>query len=291
MSMGTAGVNSSLVQVFEYEQAQVSFKRVGAGTAMVNASQMARSFGKAPKDWLRTDAAKDYIAMLANDRHISPSELVQVQKGGNTRQQGTWMHEDVALEFARWLAPKFAIWCNARIKELLTTGMTATQPTLEALLQDPALVIGMAQQLLEQRKANDAQQAQIQAQQEHINVLEAHVADMQEQVSYVEHILASKEVVTITQIAADYGMSAKAFNKLLYQCKVQYKVNGQWILYSCHAAKGYTQSITHEYQRTDGSCGSAMHTYWRQSGRLFLYDLLKSKGVLPLIERTPAVNQ
>lgn len=64
--------------------------------------------------------------MLSADRQICPSELVQVVKGGNVKQQGTWMHEDVAIEFARWLSPKFAIWCNDHIKELLTTGMTAT---------------------------------------------------------------------------------------------------------------------------------------------------------------------
>ena len=181
------------------------------------------------------------------------------------------MHEDVAMEFARWLSPKFAIWCNDRIKELLTTGMTATQPTLEALLQDPALVLGMAQQLLEQRQANAQQQEQIEALQEQNMVLAAQVAEVQEQKSYIEHVLASKELVTITQIAADYGYSAVTFNKMLAQLR--------------HAAQGYTQSVTHEYQRGDGSYGTAMHTYWRQSGRLFLYELLKKHGILPLIER------
>lgn len=185
--------------------------------------------------------------MLSANRQICPSELVQVVKGGNVKQQGTWMHEDVAIEFARWLSPKFAIWCNDHIKELLTTGMTATQPTLEALLQDPALVLGMAQQLLEQRRANEQQQEQTEALQEQNMVLAAQVAEVQEQKSYIEHVLASKELVTITQIAADYGYSAVTFNKMLAQLRVQYKVNGQWILYTCHAAQGYTQSVIHEY--------------------------------------------
>ena len=64
------------------------------------------------------------------------------------------MHEDVAIEFARWLSPAFAIWCNDRIKELLTLGMTATQPTLEAMLDDPDLVIGLATKLKAQREEN-----------------------------------------------------------------------------------------------------------------------------------------
>lgn len=63
-------------------------------------------------------------------------DLVLVVKGGivNEVEQGTWFHEDVALEFARWLSPHFAIWCNDRIKELLTTGVTTTPKSyLEAL--------------------------------------------------------------------------------------------------------------------------------------------------------------
>lgn len=44
------------------------------------------------------------------------------------------MHEDVALEFARWLSPKFAIWCNRRIKELLTA---AQQPAEAEVLPPP----------------------------------------------------------------------------------------------------------------------------------------------------------
>lgn len=280
MSNNTAG----LVQVFNYEQSPVSFKRAD-GTLMVNATQMAKSFGKIAKDWLRTKPAQELTALLSAERHICLSNLVQVVKGGNVKQQGTWMHEDVALEFARWLSPKFALWCNDRIKELLTTGMTATQPTLEALLQNPQLVIQYAQRLLEQRQANERQQEQITALQEQNKVLGAQVADMQEAKSYIEHVLASKELVTTTQIAADYGYSAVTFNKMLAKLHVQYKVNGQWILYTCHAAQGYTQSVTHEYQRRDGSYGTAMHTYWRQSGRLFLYNLLKRHGLLPLIER------
>lgn len=65
------------------------------------------------------------------------------------------MHEDVALEFARWLSPAFAIWCNDRIKELLTVGITATQPTLEAMLNNPDLVIGLATKLKQQREENE----------------------------------------------------------------------------------------------------------------------------------------
>ena len=65
------------------------------------------------------------------------------------------MHEDVAMEFARWLSPKFAIWCNDRIKELMQVGFTATPATLEAMIANPDLIIGMATQLKQLRAENE----------------------------------------------------------------------------------------------------------------------------------------
>lgn len=107
--------------VKNYEGNNISFFM--GGNVMVNATEMAKSFGKVAKDWLRTGPAQEFIASLSAVRHICPSQLVVVQKGNSSQfEQGTWMHEDVALEFARWLSPKFAIWCNDRIKELLTKG-------------------------------------------------------------------------------------------------------------------------------------------------------------------------
>lgn len=88
---------------------------------MVNATEMAKPFGKLVGDWLRLKATTEFTEALSADMHIPISALIQVVKGGNS-EQGTWLHEDVALEFARWLSPSFAIWCNKRIKELLQYG-------------------------------------------------------------------------------------------------------------------------------------------------------------------------
>lgn len=113
------------------------------------------------------------------------------------------------------------------------------------------------------------------------------ICEMKPKVTYYDVILQSKAAISITKIAKDYGMSAVGMNNLLHDLKVQFKNGDTWLLYQDFAAMGYTTSKTHCYtNRRDEYC-SKLHTYWTQKGRLFIYDLLKSKrGIVPLMERS-----
>lgn len=111
---------------------------------------MAKPFGKRCNDFLSTKQTKELISSLSAKTGIPATGLVTVNQGGNN--QGTWMHEDLALVFAQWLSPDFYLWCNDRIKELLQYGMTATQPTLEQMINNPDLVISLATQLKSERE-------------------------------------------------------------------------------------------------------------------------------------------
>ena len=110
------------------------------------------------------------------------------------------------------------------------------------------------------------------------------IEDLTKKVSYLDLILASTNTVTITQIAQDYGMSGRAFNKLLNEQKVQYKVGTQWILYAKYKDKSYVSSETVHFEGSDGTQHTTLNTKWTQKGRLFLYDLLKDLGIYPTIE-------
>lgn len=136
-------------QIFQYNGSPITFQK--GSSVMVNATEMAKPFGKLAKDWLSNKSTKEFLSTLSSVRTIPLTDLVEIKQGGN-KEQGTWMHEDVALEFARWLSPAFAIWCNDRIKELLQYGMTATQPTLEQMINNPDLVISLATQLKSERE-------------------------------------------------------------------------------------------------------------------------------------------
>lgn len=106
--------------VYDYKGSEISF--ISGDSVMINATQMAKPFGKLVGDWVRLKSTTEFMKALSTDMQIHISALIQTVKGGNG-EQGTWMHEDVALEFARWLSPAFAIWCNKKIKELMRTGV------------------------------------------------------------------------------------------------------------------------------------------------------------------------
>lgn len=102
---------------------------------------------------------------------------------------------------------------------------------------------------------------------------------------YLDLILQTKDGLTITQIAQDYGMSARKMNQLLKQERIQRIVNGQWVLYAKYLGKGYISSRTFDHVGKDGKPHSNMTTVWTQLGRRFIYDKLKAIDILPLIEQ------
>lgn len=116
-------------------------------------------------------------------------------------------------------------------------------------------------------------------------MLEQRVAEYEPKVTYYDIILKSKDTLNITQVAKDYGLSGKALNKILHDEKVQYKLSGQWLLYSKHQDKGYTKSDTTEYRKTSGEVGISLHTKWTQKGRLFIHQLLAKRGISPVMDR------
>ncbi|MHC3758853.1 phage antirepressor KilAC domain-containing protein [Staphylococcus succinus] len=117
------------------------------------------------------------------------------------------------------------------------------------------------------------------------NMNKQKIAEYEPKASYLDSILQNKSLVTVGQIAKDYGMSAQSLNKLLHDLKVQYKQSGQWLLYSNIHDKGYTHSSTTEIEHKDGRTSVRMNTKWTQKGRLFIYELLKKNDVLPTIDK------
>lgn len=162
-----------------------------------------------------------------------------------------------------------------------------TSEVLPSIRKNGGYLANQEQLTPEQIVANALIVAQniINNQNKQIEEMSVKMSELEKKSDYLDLILESKETVTVTQIAQDYGMSAKAFNKLLASLGIQHKVNGQWILYAKYLGEGYVHSKTVSITRSSGMKDTVMNTEWKQKGRIFLYNLLKDSGYLPLIEQ------
>ena len=253
-------MNNSIIN-FDYKGSEISF--INGDSVMINATQMAKPFGKEPKHWLLNQSTRDFIQALSEVRNLTSADLVKVTKGGI--EQGTWMHEDVALEFARWLSPAFAIWCNDRIKELMKTGVATVSNDDEA--------IAYAMQVL-QKRLEQARQEKAMLEQQN-NYLANEIRQQAPKVQYVDTVLQSVNTYSANLIAKEMGMSAETLNRRLKEKGVIYKQGGVWVLTAKYQGKGYTKTRTHAYTRSDGSQGTSMLTVWTETGRAFLHSIFQ----------------
>lgn len=111
------------------------------------------------------------------------------------------------------------------------------------------------------------------------------IAEFKPVKEYVDTILSSTDTVTVTQIAADYGLSARALNKILWEEHLIHNVNGQWILYKRWMNKGFTKSETINVPRADGSSKVVMNTKWTQKGRLKIHEILTAVGIVAEMDK------
>ena len=230
--------------------------------------------------WVLTDVCK--VLELSNATKVAQRLEEDERSNFKLGRQGeaTIINESglysVILRSDKPQAKPFRKWVTSEVLPAIRkTGMYAT----DELLNNPDLAIKAFTALKEER-------AKTKALTETVAVQQQQILEMKPKASYYETVLNCKDLLSTTEIAKDYGRSARWLNDLLHEMKVQYKQGGKiWILYQKYAEKGYTSTKTQTYNGKDGDVHTKVHTYWTQKGRLFIYDLLKSKGILPLIEQ------
>lgn len=155
---------------------------------------------------------------------------------------------------------------------------------VEKAWNNPDMIIKRALQIADKRVITlqtENNQLQLES-----SVQKQQIAELQPKASYYDLVLQNKSLLSVSKIAKDFGRSAVWLNRYLHELGVQYKQGDIWLLYAKHQDKGYTQTHTHVID----SEKSRVTTKWTQKGRLFIYDLLKNKGILPLIERQEVGN-
>lgn len=255
------------------------------GQPLTNSILVAKKFGKSHDNVLKSIRSILNGGVLKNNETPMFDESTYVNEQNGQTYPMFIMNRDgftlLAMGFTGNKAMEFKIdyigAFNKMEEQIKRTTMTALPNFSNPAEAARAWAAEYEQKMLEAKRADAAEQQ--------VYALSQEIEAMQPKVSYYDTILASKETVTTTQVAQDYGMSAIAFNRQLSNMRIQHKVNGQWILYAPYISQGYVHSKQVDIVRSDGRHDTKMNTEWTQKGRLFLYETLKKSNIIPLIEQ------
>lgn len=235
--------------------------------------------GKDVADVLGYNNTKDALS-----RHVDSEDKTVIQRSENTTleipNRGlTVVNESglysLILSSKLPTAKKFKRWVTSEVlPSIRRNGMYVT----DELIANPDLAIKAFMALKEEREKTKALN-------ETVAVQTQQIAELKPKASYYDVVLNCKDLISVTEIAKDYGKTAQWLNNILHEEGIQYKQGNKiWLLYKKYADKGYTNTKTQTFNGSDGKVHTKVHTYWTQKGRLFIYDLLKKQCVLPLIE-------
>ena len=207
------------------------------------------------------------------NRHVDEDDRTKIMVfDGNQNKETIIINESgmysLVLSSKLPSAKKFKHWVTSEVlPSIRKHGAYMTAETLYKTMSEPRELAKLLTALADEKDKNKK--------------LTADNALLSVKAKYYDKILASPDAIPVTFIAKDYGMSAAAFNRMLYNYNIQFPLRRSWCLYQEYAEKGYTQTKTFEYAENH----VRVHTCWTQKGRLFLYEFLKSNGILPLCER------
>lgn len=180
-------------------------------------------------------------------------------------------------------AKKFKHWVtNEVLPSIRKHGAYLTSDKIDEILSNPDTIIHLATQLKQERE-------KLKQERERRLIAEQKVGEYKPKASYYDLILQNNSLVTITQIAKDYGMSGATMNQKLHELGVIFKQGKNWFLYADYQNNGWTHSKTRLIHTAYGE-KAVMNTMWTQKGRIGIYQILKEHGILPLIEKDDIEN-
>ena len=208
---------------------------------------------------------KQYIRWETINKYLRKYLSQEVGKGDFIPEA---MVYKLAFKAGNSTAEKFQDWLAMEVLPAIRKhGIYATDSVIEQTIQNPYYIINVLTEFKKEREGR--------------LVAEQQVQELKPKATYYDLVLQNKSLLSVSKIAKDYGMSARALNKLLHELGVQYKQGDIWLLYAKHQDKGYTHTSTYALDEEH----SKVTTKWTQKGRLFIYDLLKDNNILPTIER------
>ncbi|WRN00812.1 phage antirepressor KilAC domain-containing protein [Staphylococcus aureus] len=212
---------------------------------------------------------KEYVKWERVNKYLSKYLSPQVGNFSQPLGKGDFIPEAMVYKLAfkagNSTAEKFQDWLAMEVLPAIRKhGIYATDNVIEQTLKDPDYIITVLTEYKKEKEQN--------------LLLQQEIGELKPKADYVDEILKSTGTLATTQIAADYGISAQKLNKLLHEARLQRKVNKQWVLYSEHMGKSYTDSDTITIVRSDGREDTVLQTRWTQKGRLKIHEIMTEFG-------------
>lgn len=165
---------------------------------------------------------------------------------------------EVLMQSRKSIAKQFKKEVKKILKEIRQNGgyLVATEEDDENTIVERAL--NLAQKAIQRLKEQNTQ--------------------LSERNDYLSKIFQSKDLYTATDIAQKYGMSTIKFNKLLNDLGIQYKRNGQWLLYADKANLGLADVKTYVIG-TEDNPRLSKSLQWTAKGLEYIFNLLNEKDI------------
>jgi len=215
------GLKMTKLVTLQYNEIPVIFQ---SDDAYINATQIAKVFGKKPETYLKTDRTQEYIAELSYSLFsaVDEKQLVIVKNGSSANGGGTWLHPKLAVDFARWLDTKFAVWCDKQIESLLKgESVIVKKSDLSVIVNETEAAIKLAN--LFGLSGNQALLSADKAITRRLGESPMAIMDIQMLICEVP-----KDTFTVTKLGESFGIKARAFNLLLQTHGFQESILGKW---------------------------------------------------------------
>ena len=103
-----------------FEENDITFLLSKDNGMMINATEMAKVFGKEVARFMENDSTKNFVTACLKTRNSSFLGIEKEEDLYTSKQKsGTFMHRVLALKFAAWLSPDFEVWVYSTIEKLL----------------------------------------------------------------------------------------------------------------------------------------------------------------------------
>ena len=261
------------LQLFNFGGQNLAVKEI-KGEVYFNAEQAAIGLGIS-----QVKNSKTYVQWKRVNNYLN-NVSAHVRKGENPQKvgKGDYITESqfykLAIKANNPVAERYQDWVTSEVLPAIRKhGAYMTDEKAFDVVHNKNGLAELLQQAADQLKQKDIQ-----------------IEELKPKARYCDIVLQNKKLVTITQIAKDYGMSGQEMNRKLHDLKVIFKQGDTWLLYHKYQSTGWTQSETFMARKPDGTQKAVLHTKWTQKGRLGLYELLKKHGIMPLIEREEITN-